>query len=142
LNPAPAQELDAELLGNVSILTPNEKEAYMLTGIEPKESAAAERAAQRLRQRGVGSVVITLGEKGAYLLTEDESELISPAKVTPKDTTAAGDAFNGALATALARGRGLREAVFFANRTAAISVTRIGAQPSLPGLQEVEAFSN
>jgi ribokinase len=119
-------------------MTPNEQEASMLTGIVAKDSVSAEKAAQRLHQQGVENVVITLGKMGAFLLTKDYSELISSAKVTPKDTTAAGDAFNGALAFAMARGQGLREAVYFANRTAAISVTRVGAQPSLPSLQEVE----
>lgn len=138
LNPAPAQLLDGNLLRNVSILTPNEKEAGMLTGIEPHDAETAHTAAQRLRQEGVDSVVITMGDKGAFLLSDAHSDLIGAPVVMAQDTTAAGDAFNGALAYCMSRGEDLLDAVKFANQVAALSVTRMGAQPSLPTLDELK----
>jgi ribokinase len=138
LNPAPAQELDATVLGNTSILTPNEKEAAALSGIEPRDAETAELSARRLREKGVDCVVITMGAKGAFLHGEGFSGLIPAPAVQPLDTTAAGDAFNGALAYAISKQKDLPDAVSFANQVAALSVTRIGAQPSLPTLEEVE----
>lgn len=140
LNPAPAQALDGELLQQVSVLTPNEKEAEALTGILPVDLDSASRAARALQAQGVGSVVITMGEKGAFIRTPEGEELVPGKRVKAVDTTAAGDAFNGAVAFALADGEGLAEAVRFANHVAALSVTRMGAQPSLPTLDEVNAF--
>jgi ribokinase len=137
LNPAPAQPLEREMLCSISILTPNEKETASLTGIEPKDDVTSRAAAQKLRASGVDSVVITMGKKGAYLLSEKDEGLIQAPKVQPKDTTAAGDAFNGALAHAIARGVDLPAAIDFANHAAALSVTRLGAQPSLPTLEEI-----
>jgi ribokinase len=137
LNPAPAQTLDEEMLRNISILTPNEKETTALTGIEPRDAETAQAAAQKLRQAGVDSVVITLGEKGAFLLSEGYSGLIPAPEVNARDTTAAGDAFNGALAYAISKDQDLSDAVKFANQVAALSVTRLGAQPSLPTREEV-----
>lgn len=139
LNPAPAQELDDELLSNVSILTPNETEAARLSGIVPSDSRTAALSAERLREKGVDSVVITMGAQGAFLSSQEFSELIPAVKVKPLDTTAAGDAFNGALACALAQKQELPDAVRFANQVAALSVTRLGAQPSLPTREEVAA---
>jgi ribokinase len=139
LNPAPAQELDPELLKNVSILTPNEKETEMLTGVPPVDESSARRAAAILRDRGVENVMITLGESGAFVSTSEGSKRAPASSVKAVDTTAAGDAFNGALATLTAESSSLEEAVCYANRVAAVSVTRLGAQPSLPTRQEVEA---
>jgi len=132
LNPAPARPLDEALLREISILTPNAGEAKMLTGIEPKDPGLCRRAAGLLHERGVESVIITLGEKGAFLSAADHVSLIPGRSVEAVDTTAAGDAFNGALAHALASGGDLPSAVDFANQAAALSVTRLGAQPSLP----------
>lgn len=140
LNPAPAQKLDRELLQHVSVLTPNEKEAEALTGILPVDLASASRAAEVLQEQGVGSVVITMGERGAFVKTSEGEELVPGKRVKAVDTTAAGDAFNGAIACALANGVQLGEAVRFANHVAALSVTRMGAQPSLPTLAEVNEF--
>ena len=137
LNPAPAQTLDRELLSDISILTPNEKEAEALTGIEPIDLETARSSAQILRDTGVESVVITLGEKGAYLLSDGYSGLIPAPRVVAKDTTAAGDAFNGALAHAISRDLELSESVKYANQVAALAVTRVGAQPSLPSREMV-----
>jgi ribokinase len=139
LNPAPAQVLDSDLLKSVSILTPNETEAARLTGIVPEDTESSDAVARKLRGQGVDSVVITLGESGAYLSTEGYSGLIPVERVIAQDTTAAGDAFNGALAFAISRGAELPEAVRFANHVGALSVTKVGAQPSLPTMAQVEA---
>jgi ribokinase len=138
LNPAPARPLDEELLREISILTPNAGEAKMLTGIEPNDPESCRRAAGFLRERGVETAIITLGEKGAFLSTDDHVGLVPGRSVEAVDTTAAGDAFNGALAHALASRGELPSAVDFANRAAALSVTRLGAQPSLPTRDELE----
>ena len=138
LNPAPAQPLPDELLRRVFLITPNETEAELLTGVRVTDAPSAERAAERLRALGVPNVVITLGAKGAYLRTDAESRLIPAPPATALDTTAAGDCFNGALVVALAEDRPLAEAVAFACKAAAISVTRLGAQASMPFRREVD----
>lgn len=140
LNPAPAQSLPDKLLKCVSILTPNETEAELLTGIAVTDTASAAAAAAKLRVRGVQTVIITLGARGAFVATESGGQLVSGFKVKAVDTTAAGDIFNGALAVALAEGKPLDQAVRFANAAAAISVTRLGAQPSAPTRREIEKF--
>lgn len=140
LNPAPAQPLDDDLLGRVSILTPNETEAALLTGLEVEDEAGAALAAEALRRRGPEIVIITLGAKGALVSDASGTRLVPAFSVDPVDTTAAGDVFNGALAIALSEDRPLDEAVRFANAAAAISVTRPGAQPSAPGRTEIEAL--
>lgn len=139
LNPAPAHPLDDAFLRQIRYLTPNETEASLLTGIEVVDDASSDQAAQALLAHGVGAVVLTLGERGAWWATPDGSGLIPTAQVKAVDTTAAGDAFNGGLAVALARGMDLPEAIRFANHVGALAVTRLGAQPSLPTLAEVEA---
>lgn len=140
LNPAPAQSLPDELLQKISLLTPNETEAELLTGIRVDGKAAAERAAAKLLDRGVQAVVITLGAKGALAVTRGERLFVPGFPVKAVDTTAAGDVFNGALAVALGEGRSLADAVRFANAAAAISVTRLGAQPSAPTRREIESL--
>jgi ribokinase len=132
LNPAPARPLPASLLKLVSIITPNETEAELLTGIKVNNDRGVMKAAAALRAKGVGAVVITLGARGAYYDTGAEWAFVPGFKVKPVDTTAAGDVFNGALAVALAEGKSMEAAVRFANAAAAISVTRLGAQPSAP----------
>lgn len=140
LNPAPAQALPDALLRQISILTPNENEAELLTGIKVSSEASAGRAAMKLRQRGVSTVIITLGAKGALLVSGAVQALIPGFKVKAMDTTAAGDVFNGTLAVALAKGQELTAAVRFANAAAALSVTRMGAQPSAPTRKEIVRF--
>ena len=140
LNPAPAQPLPDTLLALVTVLTPNETEAEGLTGVPVTDEPGARRAADRLRDRGVSQVIITLGSRGAYCRTRDEEVLLAPFPVTPVDTTAAGDVFNGALAVALAEGRPVHESVQFANAAAALAVTRLGAQPSAPTRPEIDAL--
>lgn len=142
LNPAPAQPLSDSLLKQISILTPNETEAEMLTGIGVQDEADAEKAAQALIAKGVTSVIITLGAAGAYVHSEAFKGMVSGFKVDPVDTTAAGDTFNGTLAVALAEGKPLAEAVTFANAAAAISVTTLGAQPSAPNRSAIDGFLN
>jgi ribokinase len=137
LNPAPAQKLPERLLKLVSILTPNETEAELLTGVSVRDASSAQRAADELLKRGVGAVVITLGARGAFAATREFRRLVPGFRVKAVDTTAAGDVFNGALAVALGEGRGLIEAVQFANAAAAVSVTRLGAQPSAPRRREI-----
>jgi ribokinase len=140
LNPAPARPLPNQLLKLISILTPNETEAELLTGIKVTDQAAAARACAKLRARGVGTVILTLGARGAYLADVSGQFLVPGFKVKAVDSTAAGDIFNGALSVALAEGETLSEAVHFANAAAALSVTRLGAQPSAPTRIEIERF--
>ena len=138
LNPAPARALPNRLLKLISILTPNETEAELLTGIKVTGEAAAARACRKLRLRGVRTVILTLGARGAFLADVSGQQLVPGFKVKAVDTTAAGDIFNGALGVALAEGKALRDAVRFANAAAALSVTRLGAQPSAPARSEIE----
>ena len=140
LNPAPARELGDALLSLVSVLTPNEHEAELLTGVAVRDEAGAREAARRLRARGPATVVVTLGERGVYASSEAFEGGVPAFRVDPVDTTAAGDVFNGALAVALAEKRPLPDALRFAQAAAAVSVTRPGAQPSAPTRAEIEAL--
>lgn len=138
LNPAPARELSGRLLGMLDVITPNETEAEWLTGIKVGDVESAGRAAEALREKGVGTVIVTLGSRGAYVLSGSFCGLVPCRKVEAVDTTAAGDTFNGALAVGLADGLGIEAAVGFANRAAGVSVTRFGAQSSAPRLEELD----
>lgn len=140
LNPAPACLLPEALYPLLSIITPNETEAGMLTGIKVTGEETAKEAALILRQKGVATVIITLGAKGALILEGDAFSLVPSFPVTAVDTTAAGDVFNGALAVAVAEGKELPDAVAFACKAAALSVTKLGAQASAPSRNEVEDF--
>ncbi len=137
LNPAPACLLPDDLFRNLYLITPNETEAYILTGIEVNDTASAEAAARNLLEKGVRNVVITMGASGAYMLSDNISLMIPGFPVKAVDTTAAGDVFNGALAAALSEGSDISDAVAFANRAASISVTRMGAQASAPYRYEI-----
>lgn len=137
LNPAPARALPDELLQLVSVLTPNETEAARLAGMSLDGERALEDAATALLQRGVGAVAITLGADGVYVATPGLREMIPGHRVKTRDTTGAGDVFNGTLAVALAEPMPLGEAVRFANAAAAFSVTRDGAQPAAPRRDEI-----
>ncbi len=138
LNPAPACKLSDELLSSVSIITPNEKEAEMLTGVSIHNIDDAKQAAEILSTKGIKTVIITLGDEGALIYQNNKFNLIPSTKVNAVDTTAAGDVFNGALAVGIAEKRTIEEAVKFANNAAAISVTRLGAQASAPYRYEVK----
>jgi len=133
LNPAPYQAFDREWLKTIAFLTPNESEASALTGLEVADREAAREAAIRLAEQGVRNSVITLGGKGALLTVEDRSSYwFPPYRVDVKDTTGAGDAFNGGLARALSKGLDAVEAVRYASAVAALSVTEVGTAVSMP----------
>ena len=142
LNPAPAQPLPDSLLASVDILTPNQSETELLSGMQVGNDEEARNAAEVLRARMVdtttSAVVLTLGEQGALILTSRTSERIPALSVDAVDTTGAGDAFCGALATALASGETLGEAIAFANAAGAVAVTVIGATPSMPTRAKVD----
>jgi ribokinase len=140
LNPAPAQFLTTDILSCLHIITPNETEAELLTDVKVSNEETARLAAEKLFSKGVKNVIITLGSKGAYLHNESTSKLISAPPVTALDTTAAGDCFNGALAVALSEDVSLAEAVIFACKAASVSVTRMGAQSSIPNRKEIESL--
>jgi len=139
-DPAPAMRLSRNLLRSVTWLTPNETESATLLG-DSGEHAGTDAIADRILSLGCRNVVLKLGAKGVYLAGKDTARLaVKGFKVKPVDTTAAGDAFNGAFAMALVRGMNAEDAARFACAVAAISVTRAGAQPSMPSYKEVEAF--
>jgi len=140
LNPAPACPLPDELLQKVAVLTPNETECQILTGIKITGESTARKAAASLLARGVGAVIITMGKRGAYVATPQEDRLVPGFRVEPVDTTAAGDVFNGSLAVALVEGQPLSQAVRFAHAAAALSVTKPGAQSSAPRRKAVDKF--
>jgi ribokinase len=132
LNPAPAKNIGNDIYKWVDIITPNETEAEAMTGIEVFDEDSAAFAAQILHQHGPKTVIITLGERGAFVSSPDFNGLIAAPKVMALDTVAAGDTFNGALMVALSEGKAIFEAVTFANNAAAITVTQEGAQRSIP----------
>lgn len=140
LNPAPAQTLDTELLGLVDIITPNETEAELLTGIAITHDDSIRAAAEALHRDGIGTVLITLGARGVYVSSPEFTGVVEGFPVKAVDTTAAGDVFNGVFAVMLAEGKSLQEAAHFACAAAALSVTKLGAQPSAPVREEIETF--
>jgi len=140
LNPAPAQPLPASLLSLVDILVPNESETSLLTGLPIENETQAQTAAQALRKMGVQTVILTLGERGALLVNEQITERLPAYPVTPIDTTAAGDAFIGGLATDLAQSHPIQHAIRWGNAAGGLATTKLGAQPSLPTHGEVEAM--
>ncbi|WP_099465395.1 ribokinase [Parabacteroides provencensis] len=140
LNPAPACPLPSSLLQHLYMITPNETEAEMISGIKITDEISAGEAAKRISDMGVQCVIITLGSKGALVYQDSVVDIIPALKVNAVDTTAAGDIFNGALTVALSEGRHLPDAVRFACKASAISVTRVGAQSSAPYRNEVDIF--
>jgi ribokinase len=124
----------------VDVLTPNETEAQILTGLEVMDEDSARTAAESLLERGVRAVVLTMGAKGFLLSDGEKIEFVPAIEVNAVDATAAGDAFTGSLAVGLAQGRTLADAALFANHVAALSVTNMGAQSSMPTVEEVESF--
>lgn len=140
LNPAPATPLSDELLALVDMITPNETEAEILTGVHIESDEDAARAAHLLHEKGIPSVLITLGSRGVWLSEQGKGQRIAGFKVQAVDTIAAGDTFNGALITALLEDKPVEQAVRFAHAAAAIAVTRSGAQPSVPWRNETDNF--
>lgn len=140
LNPAPARKLDEGLLRMITALSPNESETELLTGVKVEDEKSAKQAAEVLRAIGIANVVITMGSKGSFLVTEDQTVMVPTKKIEAVDTTAAGDAFNGALAYALAKNEPIEDAVRFANLVGAFSATKMGAQPSMPSFDEIQQF--
>jgi len=140
LNPAPATKLSDEFLRLIDYLTPNELEIENLTGIPVRDLRSAEEAAHRLLARGVGNVIVTLGSTGAMMVSRQGMQLVRAPEVAAIDSTAAGDAFNGAFALALSWGWEAAEAMELAVLAASFSVTRVGAQPSLAGLSDLPTF--
>jgi ribokinase len=137
LNPAPAQQLDDDLLLGLYMITPNESEARLLTGIKVHDEETALKAADILISKGVKNVVITMGASGAFVRTDAISKLIPVKQVTAIDSTGAGDVFNGALAVAILEEMPIEDAVAYAHKASAISVTRMGAQSSIPYKNEI-----
>ena len=137
INPAPAQTLKDETLKGLYLITPNETEAKILTGIEVDSTEDAKKAALYLLNKGVKNIIITMGKKGAFFMNKEESFLLEPPRVKAIDTTAAGDVFNGVLSVNLAEKKPWKYSIDMANRAAALSVTRMGAQASAPYLKEI-----
>jgi ribokinase len=137
LNPAPAQKLSEELLNGLYLITPNETEAFDLTGIQVKDEASASSAADFFLNRGVENVIITLGRDGAFFKNRHKKIKVDAPVVRPLDTTAAGDTFNGAITVAITENMDWEKALQFAVRAASISVTRMGAQSSVPYRNEI-----
>lgn len=142
LNPAPAQHLSEELLASIHILTPNETEAELLTGVKVKTEETARSAAKILREKGVEIVMITMGAQGVYVLSNTLDQMVPSLKVEAVDTTAAGDTFNGALLVGLTEGKSILDAIKFANQAAAYAVTKLGAQSSAPTRKDLNTFTD
>ena len=142
LNPAPAQKLPNKLLQQIDVITPNETEAEILSGIKVYDKESAQKAANFFHKNGVELVLITLGAKGVFCSEKGKGKgnIISGFKVEPVDTTAAGDTFNGAFVCALTEGKSIEEAIIFGNAAGALSVTKHGAQPSIPNRCDVKDF--
>jgi ribokinase len=142
LNPAPATFIADDLYPMLYLITPNETEAELLTGTHVEDGITARQAAAALHLKGVPQVIITMGAKGAFISTSKIQKMIQVPVVTAIDTTAAGDCFNGALAVALAEGKEIEEATIWACHAASVSVTRMGAQASMPTFSEVSLSMN
>lgn len=140
LNTAPVQPIEDELLSKIDLITPNEVEAEILTGIKIDSEEAADCAAEWFFSKGVKNVLITLGGRGVYINTKEKKGIIPAYHVEAIDTTGAGDAFNGGLLAALAEGKDLWEAADFANALAALSVQKIGTTPAMPWREEIDRF--
>ena len=137
LNPAPACPLPEELFKYLSLITPNQTETALMTGIEADE-ASLDRAVDALRAKGVQDVIVTLGSRGSLVCTGGKREFVPACKVKAVDTTAAGDTFCGALCVALSEGKSLTEAAAFATKASALAVQKMGAQDSIPYRKDIQ----
>lgn len=142
LNPAPARALSDELLSNIDVITPNESETEIITGIRPDTPENIEKAINYFKLKGIGQVIITIGKDGVIYNSKDKIVHKQVTKVEVVDTTAAGDSFTGALAVKLSQDASIDEAIDFCNIVGTLTVMKKGAQTSLPTLEEVEAFIN
>jgi ribokinase len=138
LNPAPACEIPDAILSLMDLLTPNETETEILTGMPTHSNEQAIEAAHNLLSKGIETVILTLGSRGSFLLTEKMGKRIPAYSVDVIDTTAAGDAYSGALAASLAQGTHIEEAVKIANAAGALAATKLGAEPSLPTKKAID----
>lgn len=140
INPAPAQTLEDEVLRGLFLITPNETEAKILTGIEVNDKTSMASAAKALLDKGVENVIITLGSKGSFFMNDNASFMVPAPKVTAVDTTAAGDVFNGVLSVCIANSMGWQDGMAYASNAAALSVTKMGAQDTAPTKEEINQF--
>ena len=140
LNPSPAQTLPASLLERTYALIPNEREAERISGVSVKNLFSAKRAIEKILEKGVKNIILTMGKQGALIGTKEKIEHVASPKVNTVDTTGAGDAFSGALAVAISAGKSLEKAVAFANCAGALATTKIGAQEAMPTRHELENF--
>ncbi|NIJ53771.1 ribokinase [Dyadobacter arcticus] len=142
LNPAPARVLPKEIYQHLYLITPNETEMQMLTGIEFVDKKSIRQAADQLFNYGCKNVIITLGVMGAFFKTREKSQFIKATRVIQADSTGAGDCYNGAIALSISEGNTLEEAAIFASKAAAVSITRMGAQSSAPTKKEIADYFN
>ena len=140
LNPAPALKLDDEIIKNVDLLTPNETELEIISGVSIETEEDIQKAAQIMIEKGVKELIVTLGSKGSLYINKEKSIFKKAYKVEAVDTTAAGDSYTAALAVALSKDKNIEEAMDFASKVGALSVLKEGAQSSLPTLEDVENF--
>lgn len=140
LNPAPAVKLDDEIIKNIDLLTPNETELEIISGVSIETEEDIQKASQIMIEKGVKELIVTLGSKGSLYINKEKSMFKKAYKVEAVDTTAAGDSYTGALAVALSQYKGMEEAMDFASKVGALSVLKEGAQSSLPTLEDVENF--
>ena len=140
LNPAPAVKLDDEIIKNVDLLTPNETELEIISGLSIETEEDIQKAAQIMIEKGVKELIVTLGSKGSLYINKEKSMFKKAYKVEAVDTTAAGDSYTGALAVALSQDKNIEDAMDFASKVGALSVLKEGAQSSLPTLEDVKNF--
>ena len=140
LNPAPAVKLDDEIIKNVDLLTPNETELEIISGVSIETEEDIQKAAQIMIEKGVKELIVTLGSKGSLYIKKKKSMFKKAYKVEAVDTTAAGDSYTGALAVALSQDKNIEDAMDFASKVGALSVLKEGAQSSLPTLEDVKNF--
>lgn len=140
LNPAPAVKLDDEIIKNVDLLTPNETELEIISGVSIETEEDIQKAAQIMIEKGVKELIVTLGSKGSLYINKEKSMFKKAYKVEAVDTTAAGDSYTGALAVALSQDKNIEDAMDFASKVGALSVLKEGAQSSLPILEDVKNF--
>ena len=142
LNPAPACKLPNELFQYISLITPNQTETELMTGVKLINEESFITAVENLNRMGVKDVIITLGSKGSLVCYDGKNELVPAIKVDAVDATAAGDTFCGAVCVALSQGKNLKEAAVFATKAASLTVQKIGAQDSIPSITDINMFSN